>query len=48
VDWPSFFAAVRALPREVDLVVEREAGAAREGDAAIAAALVRGAFPGIR
>jgi sugar phosphate isomerase/epimerase len=48
VDWPAFFAAVRALPREVDLVVEREAGAAREGDAAIAAALVRGAFPGIR
>jgi sugar phosphate isomerase/epimerase len=45
VDWPAFFDAVRALPSDVDLVVEREAGAAREGDAAVAATLVRGAFP---
>ena len=48
VDWPAFFSAVRALPKTVDLVVEREAGAAREGDAAVAAQLVRGAFPGVR
>jgi len=47
VDWRSFFAAVKALPRTVNLLVEREAGAAREGDAAKAAALVRTAFPGI-
>lgn len=48
VNWPAFFAAVRALPRAVDLVVEREAGAAREGDAAVAGALVRRAFPEIQ
>ncbi len=45
VDWSAFFDAVRTLPSTVDLVVEREAGAAREGDAAVAARLVRGAFP---
>ena len=48
VDWPAFFQAMRALPQPVDLVVEREAGAAREGDAAIAAALVRTHLPAMR
>lgn len=43
VDWPAFFAAVRALPRPVDLVIEREAGPTREADIEAAAALVRGA-----
>jgi sugar phosphate isomerase/epimerase len=42
VDWPAFLAAVRALPREVDLVIEREAGPTREADIRAAAALVRG------
>jgi sugar phosphate isomerase/epimerase len=41
VDWPAFLAAVRALPREVDLVIEREAGPTREADIRAAAALVR-------
>lgn len=45
VAWDAFFAEVRKLPSAVDLVVEREAGAAREGDAAIAARLVQRAFP---
>ncbi len=48
VDWPAFFQAVQALPQPVDLVVEREAGAAREGDAAVAAALVRAHLPAVR
>jgi hypothetical protein len=30
VDWVAFFAAVRALPRHVDLVIEREAGPTRD------------------
>jgi sugar phosphate isomerase/epimerase len=41
VDWPAFLAAVRALPRQVDLVIEREAGPTREEDIRAAAALVR-------
>jgi sugar phosphate isomerase/epimerase len=41
VDWPAFLAAVRALPRAVDLVIEREAGPTREADIRAAAALVR-------
>jgi sugar phosphate isomerase/epimerase len=45
VAWDAFFAQVGKLPSPVDMVVEREAGAAREGDAAVAAALVQRAFP---
>jgi sugar phosphate isomerase/epimerase len=41
VDWVAFFAAVRALPRHVDLVIEREAGPTRESDIQVAAALIR-------
>ena len=41
VDWVAFFAAVRALPRHVDLVIEREAGPTREADIQIAVALIR-------
>ena len=41
VDWTAFFAAVRALPRPVDLVIEREAGPTREADIRAAVALVR-------
>jgi sugar phosphate isomerase/epimerase len=42
VDWPAFFAAVRALPRPVDLVIEREAGPTREADIRAAAKLCPG------
>ena len=41
VDWPAFFEAVRALPRPVDLVIEREAGPTREADIQAAAKLAR-------
>jgi len=40
VDWTAFLAAVRALPRSVDLVIEREAGDRREEDVRTAAALL--------
>jgi sugar phosphate isomerase/epimerase len=40
VDWNAFLAAVRALPRPVDLVIEREAGDRREDDVRTAAALL--------
>ena len=40
VDWNAFFAAVRALPRPVDLVIEREAGDRREQDVRLAVALL--------
>ena len=40
VDWPAFLAAVRALPRPVDLVIEREAGPTREADIQAAVALL--------
>lgn len=43
VDWRAFFAAVAALPRTVDLVIEREAGPTREADIMVAAALARAA-----
>jgi sugar phosphate isomerase/epimerase len=46
VDWPAFLAAVRALPRAVDLVIEREAGPTREEDIRAAAALVGRSVPG--
>ncbi len=46
VDWEAFFAAVRALPRAVDLVIEREAGPTREADIQAAAALIRKSVPG--
>ncbi len=36
VDWPEFLAAVSAIDRPLDLVIEREAGAARAGDARVA------------
>ena len=32
VDWPAFFDVVASMPREVDLVIEREAGEARVAD----------------
>ena len=41
VDWRRFLAAVAALPRSVDLVIEREAGAARSGDVARGVACLR-------
>lgn len=41
VDWPRFLTAVRALPRRVDMVIEREAGEAREADIATAAAMLK-------
>jgi sugar phosphate isomerase/epimerase len=41
VDWTAFLAAVRALPRVVDLVIEREAGPTREADIQSAVALLR-------
>jgi sugar phosphate isomerase/epimerase len=47
VDWPAFLAEVARLPREVDLVIEREAGPAREADIAAAAALVRRLAPAL-
>ena len=40
VDWKAFLAAVRALPRRVDLVIEREAGDRREDDVRTAAVLL--------
>ena len=46
VDWPAFFAAVAALPRTVDLVMERVAGPTREADIMVAASLVRAAHAG--
>lgn len=36
VDWPAFLNIVRGLPRTVDLIIEREAGAQREHDIALA------------
>jgi L-ribulose-5-phosphate 3-epimerase len=46
VDWVRFLAAVRALPRAVDLVIEREAGDRREEDVRTAAELLaRHGFP---
>lgn len=46
VDWPAFLAAVRNLPRAVDLVIEREAGPTREADIQAAVALIRKSIPG--
>ena len=46
VDWPAFFAVVAALPRTVDLVIEREAGPTREADIMAAASLIRSAHAG--
>lgn len=40
VDWTSFLAAIRSLPRAVDLVIEREAGDRREEDVRTAASLL--------
>lgn len=40
VDWTAFLAAVRGLPRPVDLVIEREAGDRREQDVRTAATLL--------
>jgi sugar phosphate isomerase/epimerase len=40
VDWTGFLTAVRALPRPVDLVIEREAGESREEDVRTAATLL--------
>lgn len=45
VDWAAFLAEVARLPREVDLVIEREAGPTREADIAAAAAVVRRLAP---
>jgi len=45
VDWTAFAAAVRTLPRPVDLVIEREAGTRREEDVRVAAALLAERFP---
>jgi sugar phosphate isomerase/epimerase len=45
VDWQAFFAAVRALPRPVDLVIEREAGPTREADIRAAREMVSGVAP---
>ena len=42
VDWPRFMEMAKALPRAVDLVIEREAGEARAQDIATASELVRG------
>jgi sugar phosphate isomerase/epimerase len=36
VDWPAFIGALRDLGRPLDLVIEREAGAARSGDVRVA------------
>jgi L-ribulose-5-phosphate 3-epimerase len=36
VEWPSFIGALRDLDRPLDLVIEREAGAARAGDVRVA------------
>lgn len=36
VDWPAFIGALRNLDRPLDLVIEREAGAARSGDIRVA------------
>ena len=36
VEWPSFIGALRELGRPLDLVIEREAGAARSGDVRVA------------
>jgi sugar phosphate isomerase/epimerase len=40
VDWDTFFAGVRALPRVVDLIIEREAGEARVADILTAGRLI--------
>ena len=40
VDWDAFFAGVRALPRVVDLIIEREAGEARVADILTAGRLI--------
>jgi len=41
VDWAAFFAAVRSMDRQVDLVIEREAGSCRLKDIQSAADLIR-------
>lgn len=44
VEWQAFFEAVRALPRQVDLVIEREAGPTREADIRAALQVIAAAF----
>jgi sugar phosphate isomerase/epimerase len=41
VEWEAFFRTLRSGGREVDLVIEREAGDQRVADVRVAAALVR-------
>ena len=41
VDWDAFFVAVESVPRQVDAIIEREAGDARIEDVRTAIELVR-------
>jgi sugar phosphate isomerase/epimerase len=41
VDWEEFFRAVESIPREVDAIIEREAGEARVEDVRTAIELIR-------
>lgn len=40
VDWPAFFAAAKGIGRDIDFVIEREAGENREGDIIAARELI--------
>ena len=46
VDWPALLEVVRTLPREVDLVIEREAGTQRVADVITAHELLQSHLPG--
>lgn len=46
VDWPAFLEVVRTLPREVDLVIEREAGTQRVADVIAAHELLQSHLSG--
>ncbi len=48
VDWTHFFSVVRSLPREIDVVIEREAGDARIEDVNAARALAERQLGGAR